>query len=231
MTAAPAIAMPKERPILFSGPMVRAILEGRKTQTRRPIKLPLDGSHDVSTWQISRPLPRDPFFECWRFEETTGLDRKAVELQCPYGRAGDRLWVKEGLRRTDWEGMPEGGVVYAADDSPAWDLTRPCVWGWKSRSLPSMYCPRGLSRIRLEVMHVKVERLQDISGDDARREGIDLPRCGCEVCLRSPMMCPADAGVHIEEFWHLWDQINGKKALWSANPWVWVVEFRRRVDG
>jgi hypothetical protein len=87
--------------------------------------------------------------------------------------------------------------------------------------------PRWASRLTLEVTDVRVERLQAISGEDVRAEGIAVDRCPCEACGRTSQMCPATATDHIMAFAQLWDAINGKRASWSANPWVWVVAFRR----
>lgn len=175
----------KERPILFSAPMVRAILAGTKTQTRRVVK----------------PQPAGP----WAAPGKTA---------CPYGLPGDRLWVKETIRKT---GEYPGGYStseYVADGTP----TVADAWPWQRRTLVSIHCPRGLSRITLEVTGVRVERLQDISHADADAEG----------CRGRRSADPA-LGFTItprERFNALWEQINGA-ASWAANPWVWVVEFKR----
>lgn len=98
---------------------------------------------------------------------------------------------------------------------------------WRSDSdAPEAPSP-GYAHIRLRLESVTVQRLQEISGEDAAAEGISVPRCGCEVCRMSSAMCPADASAHIEEYGHLWDSINGKRAPWSSNPWVWAITFRR----
>jgi hypothetical protein len=172
----------KERPILFSGPMVRAILDGRKTQTRRAIR---------------PPMP-------WRDGWGVGLG----EYNCPYGQPGDRLWVRETWAPKQWE----KGACYRATG----DLldTGHCQWR------PSIHMPRWASRITLEVIGVRVERLQDISEADAEAEGCEpLPMCGG----------PEVGGYNCYQsgFELLWGSINGKLAPWSSNPWVWVVEFQR----
>jgi hypothetical protein len=177
----------KERPILFSAPMVRGILAGTKVQTRRVVK-----PQAMGQWGPVVP--------------------------CPYGQPGDRLWVREA-----WDFIPEGdpgtpscaGIRYWAD--AGYELRtppsnyNPMLYG-KERVRPSIHMPRWASRITLEVTGVRVERLQDISEADARAEGI------------SRADCPD---------WHattdyraLWESIHGPGS-WAANPWVWVVEFKR----
>jgi hypothetical protein len=178
----------KERPILFSAPMVRALLDGRKTQTRRIVK--------------HRPT----------MIEVDGVTVHGKKQKCPYGQAGDRLWVRE-----TWQLFPriEGAsrIYYRAS------CTAPSVlddWRWT----PSIHMPRWASRILLEVTAVRVERLQAISRADAAAEGICFPEGEPKPpgyrCDRWPE----------ENFAGLWDSINGAGA-WAANPWVWVVEFRR----
>lgn len=182
---------PRERPILFSGPMVRAILAGQKTQTRRIASN--DGHHMLG--------------DDWRF---------VSGRHSPYGQVGDRLWVRE-----TW-GPCAGGVVYKADDVGE-NIACPDGGRWR----PSIYMPRWASRITLEVTRVRLERLQAIDGYDCMSEGVRISRCDCERCRMSAAMCPADESGHIMEFATLWDAINGKRAPWSSNPWVWAISFRR----
>jgi hypothetical protein len=188
----------KERPILFSGAMVRAILEGRKTQTRRLAKyIPA----------LGRP-------EDWCHKFGCGFDPIAgnVDYWCPYGQIGDRLWVRE-----TWAiGDRDNDVLYAAD--PSWNVDGVAVpppvnkgtvhaGNWR----PSIHMPRWASRIALEVTGVRVERLNMITAGDAEAEGVDASTCG-----------------NIEEYQRLWDSINTKRGYeWAKNPWVWVVEFRK----
>lgn len=168
----------KERPILFSAPMVRAILDGRKTQTRRVVKLrngqymPPSEKADINGW---RQMLRN----------------------CPYGQPGDRLWVRE--THFDAKRLNEGRILYRADG----DVSR---FGWT----PSIHMPRSASRITLEVTGVRVERLQDISEADAVAEGVVWEQ----------------GQTAINVFETLWESINGAGS-WDANPWVWVVEFKR----
>lgn len=186
----------KERPILFSGPMVRAILDGRKTQTRRVVKpqpcqqmVPVDFTLDQSSRRWS--------------------DRQSL-WNCPYGRPGDRLWVREAwaadrcydhLKPCE---IPEGSTIHRGEE---------IVSGWHKKR-PSIHMPRWASRIDLEVTGVRVERLQDISERDAKSEGV------------WPLPPNPPIRGHQRAFKALWGHINGSDS-WAKNPWVWVVEFRR----
>lgn len=193
--------MPKERPILFSTPMVRAIVEGRKTVTRRVAKLP----HGSEVWAERARKP---------------------EQICPYGVPGDRLWVRE-----TWALLTGNGhrYVYRADgDDPrtGWEDVpaerRPrMVWR------PSIHMPRAVSRITLEVVSVRVERLHDITEEDARAEGI-MTGVPLNATINGE---PGTVWVFdpVKAFQMLWDEINGKRAPWLTNPWVWRVDFR--VEG
>ncbi|MDU9391882.1 hypothetical protein [Pseudomonas sp. zfem002] len=194
----------KERPILFSGPMVRAILEGRKTVTRRPIKPSMRGfdvsfelhQQDDGSW---RPMHT--------FDESC-MDDQGTEhpIVCPYGQPGDRLWVREAWAHVNVAQAPgESWVVYRECDNRT-DYGGP----WK----PSIHMRRRDSRILLEITDVRVERLQDISEDQAEAEGPDLP------------IAEHLAAAWGVQFRRLWESINGHEA-WASNPWVWVVEFKR----
>ena len=193
-----------ERPIIFSGPMVRAICEGRKTQTRRVLKLVTNGA-----------IPHIP-------------------PRSPYGCPGDRLYVREsfcigyptdgGYSAIPWTGadpQQDGKVFYrAAGEEPPDEPQRP----WR----PSIHMPRWASRITLEVTSVRLQRLQDITPDDAIAEGVTFPRCGCEVCATTSRLCTADQSIAIETFRDLWESINAKRGYgWMVNPFVWVIEFAR----
>lgn len=186
----------KERPILFSGPMVRAILEGRKTQTRR-------------IWK-PRKIWQDECEDGYSMPHFVDGDGEFHDQPCPYGQPGDRLWVRETWRVAD------GGTKYyeyAADRSVLREaVDEACCVKWK----PSIYMKRAASRITLEVVAVRVERLQDISRGDAMAEGC-------------PFANKADGGDPRIWYSWLWNQINGDGS-WDANPWVWVVEFRK-VEG
>lgn len=205
----------RERPVLFSAPMVRALLDCRKTQTRRVVS----PRHD---WHVDEVPDERGVFRPWPvFEAYVYAEPETVEVPCPYGAPGDRLWVKESIRRV---AEPVGEErwcesEYIADGSP----TEADVWLWKNRALPSIHMPRGLSRIALEVTAVRVERLQDISEEDAKAEGIERSSGG-------PWRAYDAEGGYcysaVDSYRSLWESINGPDS-WAANPWVWVVEFRR----
>lgn len=221
----PAVPVVKERPILFSAPMVRALLDGSKTQTRRVVKLPHE--NPLGKWEA---LPwggpnggRTRSGETVPAQMVIGHSRTGDILSCPYGQPDDRLWVRETFAHMyRGNSMPESrrgdDVVYAADGFAPDSY----VYGaWK----PSIHMPRWASRIDLEVTGVRVERLQDISRDDAKAEGCEHG----DSCDHARLSC-ADIGCLGPDYRigyrTLWEQINGPGS-WDANPWVWVVEFRR----
>lgn len=201
----------RERPILFAGPMVRAILNGEKTVTRRLMKPQPD-------FLGSMVDPNTPF-------KTLGAGLHA-RITCPYGEPGDRLWVRETfatLSAGQYEPVkPAHGygqdVRFAATD-PLTDCDVG-VRGYAWR--PSIHMPRWASRILLEITAVRVERLQDISDEQCVAEGIGVTKHAVGVKLTSPH----DESVPRAMFRELWQSINGAES-WAANPWVWVVEFRR----
>lgn len=196
----------KERPILFSAPMVRAILEGRKTVTRRAVKFPL----------IDRAVG------CELSGNEIGPDE--IRNNCPYGVPGQRLWVRETWARVGNcdPGYLTFGATYPAclppelENIPAASEVR-----WK----PSIHMFRRDSRILLEITDVRVERLQDISEDQAKAEGVRLYTDHAELGdwwhVDGIETYSADPRKSFEL---LWSSVGGN---WSANPWVWCVEFRR----
>ena len=196
----------KERPILFSGQMVRAILEGRKTQTRRIVK-PQPTKDYVTLMPLSGELVGVT-------KHGGPIDNRGW-LHCPYGKPGDRLWVRETHAWYD----PAQTVYYKASET---DWT---YLPWR----PSIHMPRWASRINLEVVSVRVERLQDISEEDAMSEGIESWE---ERGVDDAQDYYRDyvTGGHVynakDSFRSLWQSINGPGS-WEANPWVWVVEFKR----
>ncbi|WP_274643369.1 hypothetical protein [Pseudomonas serbica] len=219
----------KERPILFSAPMVRAILEGRKTVTRRLVK-----GGQIPTEETSVPTgerqrwsaigQRDPRYGFCVFGSTEAECAKELEefAPCPYGRRGDRLWVRETFNTsTDCRPQIDEPYIYAAD------LNSDGFQKWAARWKPSIHMPRAASRILLEITDLRVERLQDISDEQALAEGV------------RPYLDHAEFGdwYHVEgietysaepskSFELLWSSINGTES-WNVNPWVWVVEFKR----
>ncbi len=187
------------RPILFSALMVREILAGTKTQTRRIVK---PGNLGPGGLPVRQPTPDWNAAHYGGGMWSDGLDFAAF---CPYGQPGDRLWVRE-----TWA----PGGRYAATDSRPGAVPR-----WR----PSIHMPRAASRITLEITGVRVERLQDISEADALAEGIGRYDNGT-FGLDAPAACMGPSAA--VAYMRLWDHINGPGS-WDANPWVWVVEFSR----
>lgn len=209
----------KDAPILFSGPMVRALLARTKTQTRRVVTSSnsmVDGRGDRALFGRLRlqrawvdPGP-SPAGNPGPYLKASPDDGDTIHRIYPRAAGVDSFWVKERIVRST--SGPEGlWCNYAADGerTPADD------WPWKRDSLPSIHCPYGLSRLRLRPLSVVPERLQDISAADAFAEGVAVEQLG-------PMTCAIDA------FANLWDSINGKRAPWASNPWVWVIRFEAR---
>jgi len=225
----------KERPILFSGPMVRAILEGRKTQTRRIAK-PQPAIDKSSGSLVVRNDGKGVRNYLYSWPIGGPVNEKWVEEQCPYGVPGDRLWVKENYRLgKQWDDTPSGMVfaspkpdVWYEADGPVQNGLDRTHWG---RLRPSIHMPRKISRLTLEITGVRVERLQDISTDDAFAEGYlretfyrELDKAERIGSLARLTGSKAD---NPPKAWYskLWDEINDHSS-WVANPWVWVVEFR-----
>ena len=205
----------KERPILFSAPMVRAILEGRKTQTRRIVKPRAD--RDFGPRCVLQP------------HEIAGEINAGDLRNSVYGFPGDRLWVRETWARDD----EDGALMYRADvgcddDANAWERGR--IEGVsRYRWRPSIHMPRWASRITLEITDVRVERLQEISEADARAEGV-YPYMPGEGVIHPPRF--ADdyqyRPNYREGFEIVWQSIHGDGS-WAANPWVWVIGFKREA--
>lgn len=205
----------KERPIIFSGPMVRAILEGRKTQTRRVVKRSGDMEFD----------PVGPHYGPYWLPYATKADGKDAKVRCPYGKPGDRLWVREthavvprsafrcstGVQQTLSPNNEHDAVIYRE----GWERSTGGI-RWR----PSIYMPRWASRITLEITGIRVERLQQISEADAMAEG-------CPLVNPDPFIPGHGASSASGWFSDLWEQIHGAGS-WEANPWVWVVEFQRQ---
>ena len=193
----------KERPILFNGEMVRAILDGRKTQTRRIVK----------------NVDPDNFPYCGTFDEVNGLPvitfaddsgdsvTSRIFASCKFGKPGDRLWVRETFCYHD----DLSRYLYKADG----------VTGVKWK--PAQHMPRSASRNMLEITDIRIERLNDISEKDAASEGVEGEKEAAEigfVWYEKPKRA----------FRRLWNQTNGKES-WGFNPWVWVIEFKMVENG
>ena len=190
----------KERPILLNAPMVRALLAGTKTQTRRIFK------PDRMTWDANG---RYTTYAMRGGElSTTGsgpFEPSSWLHYCPYGQPGDRLWVRESFARVPTACGSED-IVFAADYQDGSDRAAGV------RYTPSIHMPRAVSRITLEITGVRVERLQDISRGDAMAEGCPFPNM-------------AQGPDPRDWYAELWGAINGPGS-WATNPWVWVVEFK-----
>ena len=198
----------RERPILFSTPMVQAILSGNKDTTRRVMK-----NQDVCR-----------FLEPPYMEQINELYRHILIEKCPYGTQ-DRLWVRETWQHKN-EDPAAFGYIYKADHTFPQMPASISIWQ------PSIFMPRTASRITLEIMAVGVERLQDITEEDAHKEGIDMYK---PSQWDVPFMAEVrslqykngkDDSLAVAKFAHLWNAINSKKYPWVSNPWVWVISFR-----
>jgi len=211
-----------DRPILFSAPMVRAILDGRKTMTRRVVKLPSD-AREVKYWTTPNGRQQtgyaDPGVNYWT-PHGNHID------PCPYGFPGDRLWVRESWCQKYEDGRAvEGKAWYAADgnevikdDGDGFAETRK-DGTFASPWRPSIFMPRWASRITLEIVNVRVERVQDISAGNAKAEG---------PTLTPDRYDPGFMISHREAFRNLWDSLNAKRGYgWDKDPYVWVIEFKR----
>ncbi|VVE84933.1 ASCH domain-containing protein [Pandoraea sputorum] len=212
----------KERPILFSAPMVRAILDGTKTQTRRIVKVqPPATTSDVFTFL--HPDPREHFYA---FDGDALLD---WSYPCPLGEAGDRLYVRETWQHSNHPLGPyddECEVFYRADylDDPLGPDLERSRDGIRRQWRPSIHMPRAAARTLLDVTGVRIERLNAISDADCIAEGIGLTGAAEGVLLTDLLESLPRA-----HFRQLWESISGPGS-WDANPWVWVIEFKR-VDG
>lgn len=226
--------------------MVRAILEGRKTQTRRVVKLPHE--NPLGTWEPTTFAGTDA--RGVEHEEQAAIwhTRTGETLGCPHGQPGDRLWVRETFKDVcsgqikDGYGEVRYGTAYAADNSVTWrptptiihDLTGQPTTGpmqfqerpWR----PSIHMPRRACRLKLEITGVRVERLQDLSQADAIAEGIERHGTAPSLWKRGPLRGDQNitdgTGFPKLAFRSVWEAISGADS-WAANPWVWVVEFRK----
>ena len=245
---------PKERPILFSAPMVRAILDGRKTVTRRPVKV----QPEVRTVEMIGPMLtfKNKRGGHWLYPNA----KQQIIEECPYGQIGERLWVRETwycdhfevqkgpyLQPADMHDLDQsrddGELVYAADGLAPYEQEQPT---WK----PSIHMPRWACRILLEITDVRVERLQDISEEQAQAEGCFFTdygrKCGHTGSGWTEVGdCPAPEAHHPQRNGWMWDKTSSPNEClgtatwafanlwqsvggdWDANPWLWVVEFKQ----
>lgn len=218
----------KERPILFTPENVKKILDGKKTQTRRVVKLPdFNPTEYDGMYMWSHPNnPTNNIQYAW------GATERPRQPPCPYGVVGDHLWVREAwnamnpcgafwdelndTERAGWKWMP----LYKASEIAGEDGHYEGPWR------PSIHMPRQFARLFLEVTDVRVERLQDISEDDAWAEGCSVPEFRMSVMdtrglpdYRIPLSLKG-------AYANLWESINGKTHPWASNPWVWVISFK-----
>lgn len=213
----------KSRPILFSAPMVRALRDGSKTQTRRVCKTRTQGQTDIIGYALMEDMNEA--------DDGTREGEAWKRIPCPYGVPGDQLWVREsfacfGSSDSITPPVPRGCQIrFLADrntpDPTCWvpmpaDAKKPTP---SLRGKPSIHMPRWASRITLEIESVRIERLQDISEEDAMAEG-------CGYLLAEHEYLDGNPDQYRQCYRILWEQINGTGS-WDANPWVWALEFKR----
>ena len=220
----------KERPILFSEPMVRAILEGRKTQTRRIVQVqPPSGKYQLTTLADStaRKDKKHIGAHHWAIVKDLNIVEDHGEyFRCPYGYAGDHLWVRETWRAVERDSDLTDGILFASgghfqpipETQQAAELWMEAYGNGKHGESwrPSIFMPRWASRITLEITGVRVERLNTITIEDIIAEGLSSHLREHDACCELK-----------DQFAALWDSINSKRASWKSNPWVWVIEFKR----
>ena len=203
-----------EKPILFSTPMVQAILDGRKTQTRREIKQANGWDHN---WRPTL-IKEEHIDGIPRYEMRCGTQYSLPWFKCPYGQPGDVLWVRESYSK-DYFDFNGGNHAYKAD----WNKTD-AEYVSEPKWKPSIHMPKAACRLFLRITNVRVERLQNISEEDAIAEGIGKDNAG----WWKDYTHPDSAGYMVAKnsFRSLWHSINGEQS-WNDNPWVWVVEFEQ----
>ncbi|ELS1883572.1 TPA: hypothetical protein ACNV3W_003016 [Raoultella ornithinolytica] len=252
----------KERGMIFNGEMVRALLSGRKTQTRRSMKVqPSEGFMPMNMalepdykarWYTPGIVDKEGYLQP-ASKEVFGVANENDGYSCPFGAVGDRIWVRETFAclgnedgcAIDWNdnlvkgGGPDAARIYRAscEQKPGnyglWSIPDDAFWKphtdemqFEGAWVPSIHMPRWASRILLEITDVRVERLNSISQEDAQAEGMELT--GWRPTYSDP-----DSGGEVmtpyDNFAELWSSIYGDES-WQANPWVWVIEFKR-VEG
>jgi hypothetical protein len=201
-----------ERPIAFRGENVRAIVAGRKTQARRLVDLQLDGANSEA--------------HLTKVKSTQALG------SCPYGGPGDRLWVSESIRREDdgrWHYAADNKLVVRARKIKIAPLTVLSPHGVPADTLAADYMPRWAARLVLEITDLRVQRLQDISIEDAIAEGPPCWSCGGPVdgIGKKGCVCFGSKSAARASFVMLWEQSHAETEPWTSNPWVWVLTFRK----
>lgn len=241
-----------EYPILFKGNMVRAILDGNKTQTRRIIR-----NQEWINGGVKVYLPNDVFGD-FPFRHIVavkgvhtayansygavsvsasqghllGLKPGEFEWISPYGKKGGLIWVKECHRYTDSNYIIGVRVLYEADQLIKWVKASPHVAIYRpDKKRPSIFMPRWASRIQLRILDIQLQRLNDISEEDAKAEGIQLTPCSHPECVAVRQMTgkdPCACSSYRAAFALGWDGINAKRGYpWASNPWVWCISFKR----
>ncbi|AGR58162.1 Phage-related protein [Salmonella bongori N268-08] len=206
----------KERGMIFNSEMVRAILDGRKMQTRRIMKVQPDTPEFGLRRIIESSKANENGMYFWSQDDACGIKARSKPFLCPYGEVGDRIWVRETWAEAG-ASAPELKLYRAnyPDHVPSHYENVPPVG--EIRWTPSIHMPRWASRITLEITDVRVERLNNISECDAKAEG-------------APTECTLIGDKHYPGFRSLWKSIYGEES-WAANPWVWVIEFKRAEGG
>ncbi|HHS9827738.1 hypothetical protein H8L55_15300 [Klebsiella quasipneumoniae] len=222
----------KERGMIFNGEMVRAILDGRKTQTRRIMTVQSESSEFGLRYIAESSLAKEVGMYFWSQSDACGMKARSKPFACPYGKPGDRIWVREAFR-VHSRATDVATLVYKASERNSWTeqthrvpvavCNKPAT---PEKWTPSLHMPRWASRILLEITDVRVERLNAISQEDAQAEGMELT--GWRPTYSDP-----DSGGKVmtpyDNFAELWSSIYGDES-WKANPWVWVISFKR-VEG
>lgn len=215
------IVKAKERPLPLRTWEIRAILDGRKNQMRRPVKP-----------QPKRSLTMNAGGN-WRGADRCGVDPKSSTLKCPYGKIGDQLWVRETWHPAFKRDKENNGCIYKADYGHRRDLVKEYDCDW----IRSIHMPKWASRLTLEVTNVRIERATDISEEDAKAEG------GKPICVvdkfENMTMSHTPRGITMSgdvTEWHesfsggfqiAWDERYKKKYPWSSKPYAWVIDFKK----
>ncbi|PXK97257.1 hypothetical protein [Klebsiella variicola] len=221
----------KERGMIFNGEMVRAILDGRKTQTRRIMKVQPEHSELGLRRVVESKNGIDDGKYFWSQSDATGLKSRSKPFACPFGTVGDRIWVREAFR-VHSRATDVATLVYKASERNSWTeqthrvpvavCNKPAT---PEKWTPSLHMPRWASRILLEITNVRVERLNAISQADAIAEGAPPSHPSID-CVSQEYGFP---DFSRSWFGQTWQHIYGEES-WDANPWVWVIEFKR-VEG